>query len=98
MNRSKTYDKELSKKLRNPLFAQNFLLSLMEGEDGLSVEEALKHTIERMGVKEFSEISDIPSSNIVDFLKNRRQPKRDTLDLYLKPFNLRIKLELEKVA
>jgi hypothetical protein len=70
----------------------------MEDEDGLSVEAALKHTIERMGVKEFSEISGIPSSNIVDFLKDRRRPKRDTLDLYLKPFNLRVKLELEKVA
>lgn len=98
MNRSKSYDQELSEKLRNPKFAQNFLLTLMEGEDGLSVEEALKHAIQRMGIKEFSEISGIPSSNIVDFLKDRRRPKPETLDLYLQPFRLKIKIELEKVA
>ena len=98
MNRSKSYDQELSEKLKNPHFAQNFLLTLMEGEDGLSVEEALKHAIERMGVKEFSEASGIPSPNIVDFLKDRRRPKPETLDLYLHPFHLRIKIELEKVA
>jgi hypothetical protein len=51
-----------------------------------------------MGVKEFSEISEIPSPNIVDFLKDRRHPKPETLDLYLRPFHLRIKMELEKVA
>ena len=67
-------------------------------EDGLNVEEALRHTIQRMGVKEFSEVSGIPSPNIVDFLKDRRRPKPETLDLYLHPFHLRIKMDLEKVA
>lgn len=98
MNRSKSYDQELSEKLKNPKFAQNFLLTLMEGEDGLSVEDALKHAIQRMGIKEFSEVSNIPSPNIVDFLKDRRRPKPETLDLYLHPFRLKIKIELEKVA
>ena len=98
MHRSKSYDQELSEKLRNSRFAQSFLLSLMEGEDGLTVEKALKHVIQRMGIKEFSEASGIPCPNIVDFLKNRRYPKLETLDRYLQPFNLRIKMELEKVA
>ena len=70
----------------------------MEGKDGLSVEEALRHTIQRMGIKEFSDVSGIPSSNIVDFLNDRRRPKPETLDRYLRPFSLKIKLELEKVA
>ncbi|HBQ21591.1 MAG: hypothetical protein A2Z91_02450 [Deltaproteobacteria bacterium GWA2_38_16] len=98
MNRSKSYDHRLSEKMRNPKFAQNFFITLMEGEEGLSVEEALKHAIQRMGVKEFSEVSGIPSPNIVDFLKDRRRPKPETLDLYLYPFRLKIKIELEKVA
>ena len=41
----------------------------MEGDDGLSHEEALKQTIQCMGIKEFSELSDIPVPNIVAFIK-----------------------------
>jgi DNA-binding phage protein len=98
MNRAKTYDQELSEKLRNPKFAQTYLMGLMEGEDGLSIEEALRHAVKRMGVKEFSESTGIPHSNIQEFLKKKRRPKPETLNLYLKPFHLKAKLIVEKAS
>jgi len=94
MRRTNSYDKQLSQRLKDPKYAQGFLLALLEHPDGLSVEEALRHTIERMGVKEFSGLSGFPPSNIVDFLKGRRQCKPDTLDKMLRPFQLRTKLTL----
>lgn len=98
MHRSNTYDKELSEDLKDPEFRQEFVLSLMEGEDGLSAEEALKHTIERMGIKEFSALSKIPAPNISDFIKGRRKPKPETLSAYLKPFRLKTRITLEKAS
>jgi predicted transcriptional regulator len=98
MHRNKSYDEELSEDLKDPQFRQEFILSLMEGEDGLSAEEALKHTIERMGVKEFSKLSKIPAPNIVDFIKGRRNPKPETLKNYLKPFRLKAKITFEKAS
>lgn len=98
MNRAKSYDQELSEKLLDPKFAQSFLMGLIEGEDGLSIEDALRHTIKRMGVKEFSDATGIPHSNIQEFLKKKRNPKPETLNLYLKPFNLKAKLVVEKAS
>ena len=98
MNRSKLYDQDLSKDLKDPKFRQDYILSLMEGDDGLTAEEALKHTIERMGVKEFSALSKIPGPNIVGFIKGRRKPKPETFASYLKPFKLKAKVILEKAS
>jgi hypothetical protein len=98
MNRNKSYNQELSEKLKNHRFAQGYLLALMEGEEGLEVEEALRHTIERMGIKEFAELADIPNSNVVEFLKGKRKLKPETLDSYLSPFHLRTRLILEKAS
>ena len=98
MNRNKSYNQELSKKLKNPRFAQGFILTLMEGEEGLNVEDALRHTIERIGIKEFSELADIPGPNITEFVKGKRKLKPETLDSYLSPFHLRTRLVLEKAS
>src|SRR4051812_48372636 len=62
MNRASSYDEDLSAKLQDPKFAQSFLMGLMEGEEGLSIEDALRHTIKRMGVKEFSEATGVAHS------------------------------------
>lgn len=97
MRRYKTYEEDLSDELQNKEFAQGFLITLMEGEDGLTVEEALKHTIQRMGVMEFSKLAHIPQPRIVEFLKGVRKPKPETLDIYLKPFGLKTRIAWEKV-
>ena len=54
MNRPKSFDMKLSQKLQNPRLARSFILALLEGRDALSVEDALKQMIRRMGIKEFS--------------------------------------------
>ncbi|PIW64179.1 MAG: hypothetical protein COW13_01130, partial [Candidatus Omnitrophica bacterium CG12_big_fil_rev_8_21_14_0_65_50_5] len=56
MPRTESYNEEISKKLKNPKYAQTFLETLMEGPEGLSPEDALRHTIEIMGVKEFAKL------------------------------------------
>ena len=88
MNRTKIFNSVLSKKLKNPKFAAHYLVDLIEGNDGLPLEDALKLMIEQMGIKEFSELVGKPSSNIVDFIKGKRHPKKETLDDYLKPLGL----------
>jgi hypothetical protein len=98
MNRSKSYDQELSDELQNPKAAQVFFLTLMEGRDGMSLEKALKHTIQRIGIKEFSKMSGIPSPNIIEFINGKRRPKPETLDVYLKPFRLKTKIIVEKAS
>jgi hypothetical protein len=45
--------------------------SLMEEPEGLSAEDALRHTFEIMGVKEFSTLAGVPASNLVAFVKGR---------------------------
>jgi predicted transcriptional regulator len=84
--------------MKNKRFAQGFFLALMEGEDGLSVEESLKRTIQSMGITEFSEASGVPRPNVQEFLKGKRKLKTETLNTYLKPFRLKIKIMVEKAA
>lgn len=98
MRRNKSYDEILSKKLKNTRFAKSFILGLIEDDEGITVEDALKHTIRKLGTKEFAELSGIPSSNTTDFLTGKRKPKPETLDQYLKPFNLKIKITLDEAA
>ena len=99
MYRHGSYDEKLATKLRGSEgFARGFLLTLMEGEDGLSPLKALKHTIHKMGVREFSEWSDIPEKSISRMLNSEETPKLDTLDRYFAPFGLKVKLDLEDVS
>ena len=76
MRRTPSYNEDLSHRLRRPQYAQEFIASLMMGEDGLSAEDALRQTIQIMGVKEFAEATGVPSSNIVSFVKGRRSLSR----------------------
>jgi len=102
MKRTKSFDKIISKELRkSKRYRKGFLEGLMEeidGEKGLSLENALKVTIQSMGVKEFAILTHQAPSNIVDFLKGRRHPKQSTLDNYLRPFGLKTVLHVVKAA
>ncbi len=98
MKRGKSYDEELSHKLKNAKFAQSYILTLMEGDDGLSVEDALRHTIARMGIKEFVHLAHVPQPNVSEFLSGKRKLKPETLNEYLKPFRLKARLVLEEAS
>jgi len=98
VRRTRSFSQDLSEKLRRPKFAQAFLTGLMEGEDGLSPEDALRQTIEIMGIKEFSQLSRVPAPRVQEFLKKRRTLKPETLDRLLRPFRLRTKLVFEQAS
>ena len=98
MYRHGSYDKYLASKLQDQEFARGFLLSLMEGDDGFALLEALKHTIRRMGVKEFAAVSGIPAKSVSRMLNNARMPRLETLNRYCAPFGLRVCLTLKDVA
>lgn len=73
MRRTRNYDEDLSNQLRDPEFAKAFILGLMEGDEGMSLENALRHTIEVMGIKKFCKlarskrVSNFHEPNIANF-------------------------------
>lgn len=96
MYRSDSYDEMISKKMQNPIFAKEYLLSLVNDEDEpMEIEEALSFAISRMGVTEFSKMINESKSNVGNFLNGTRKLKEETLNKYLAPFGLRIKKILE---
>ncbi len=98
MRRGDDYSEELSKKLRSVKFARAYFSALTEAPSEMSVEDALRHAITRMGIKEFSQSAGVPTSNIHEFLKKKRKLKTETLDIYLKPFGLRTRIILENAS
>ena len=82
----------------NKRFAREYLLTLIDEEDGPTPFDALKHTICRMGVKEFAEYSSIPEKSISRMLNSETMPKLETLERYFYCFGLRVKIALERVA
>lgn len=98
MHRHESYNEELAGELQDQEFAKAFLLDLIEGDEGLSPLEALRHTIRRMGVKEFSETAKIPYESVCRMLESDSTPKITTLDRYFAFFGLKVKIILEDVA
>lgn len=99
MYRNNAYDEDLAKEMQDPEFAQQYLLNLIEDEEEpMSIEDALRMTISRMGVAEFSRKIKKSKTDVDKFLRGERNLKPETLNEYLLPFNLRVKVTLEKVA
>jgi transcriptional regulator with XRE-family HTH domain len=96
MNRPRSFEQKLSQRLQNPRLARSFLLTLTEGQNGLSPEEALKQTIHRMGVNEYAKLSGIAAASISRMLNGRVTPTRETLDRYFAAFGMRTKYVIEK--
>ena len=96
MYRNNAYDEDLALEFQNLEFAKEYLLGLVEDKDEpMSVTEALRFTIPRMGVSEFCELSGKSKSDVDKFLRGERNPKPETLDEYLQPFGLKTKLTLD---
>ena len=98
MYRTESFDKLLSAKLHDPEFGREFLLSSMQGEDGLSLTDALKRVIACMGVKEYAAMSGIHRASISRMLASDETPRVATLNRYLSPFKLRVKIDVENAA
>jgi len=65
-----SYDEKLAAKLQDQEFAKDFILDLIEGDEGLIPMEALRHTIRRMGIKEFSEAAKTPYESVYRMLES----------------------------
>ncbi len=89
--RSESFDAVIAEKMKNIEFARETLIASID-HFGDTVEVALKGTIEKMGIKEFSLLSDIPIQKISDFIKGKRNLKVETLNKYLAVFKLKSKL------
>jgi DNA-binding phage protein len=98
MHRHESYDEKLAAALQDQEFAKDFILDLIEGDEGLPPLEALRHTIRRMGVKEFSVTARIPYESVCRMLESDGIPKIATLDRYFAFFGLKVKIILEDVA
>ncbi len=63
----------------------------------MSVEDALRFVIKRMGTTDFANLVGKSKQTIDKFLKEIRNPKRETLDQLLRPFDLRTVVRVESV-
>ena len=98
MYRTESFDKLLSAKLQDPELDREFLLSSIRGEDSLSLIDALKRVIACMGVKEYAAMSGIHRASISRMLSSDETPRVATLNRYLSPFKLRVKIDVENAA
>lgn len=89
--RSRSFDAYVAEQMKDINFARETLITSIE-HFGESVEDALKYTIEQMGIKEFSELSQIPIQNVSEFIRGKRKLKVETLDKYLTVFKLKSKI------
>ena len=97
MYRTKDFDEYLSEEMKTPEFRREYLLALMEDMDeveGLPLFEALKMVIAKMGVTEFAELVGMKRSSVSRILSQASLPRLETLDKFLEPFGLKVKIEV----
>ncbi len=96
-NRNKNFDEDLAKQMQDSGFSQSFLIANIE-EHGDSIQDALRASIEAFGLSAFAKKHDFSIQVVSDFVHKRREFKVASLDKFLNPFGLKIRLKLEKVA
>lgn len=94
--RSKSYDKKLAEKMRDPELARELVIHAVEAGD--SIEEALIIAITSMGIKEFSDKSGIKMQNVSQFVQGKRAFGYKTLTKCLAVFDLKFTVTRDKVA
>jgi DNA-binding phage protein len=86
--RSRDWDEGLSQDLRDPEFAQKFILASLD--EGLSLQNVLGKVIRSYGIKEFAKKIKMASPNVVRAIDPKHNPTQETLNRLLKPFGLRL--------
>lgn len=86
--RSKDWNEGLAEDLRDPEFAQEFIMEALDA--GISIQVALGKAIRAYGVKEFAKKTGIAAPNLLRAINPKYNPTQDTLNRLLKPFSLRI--------
>ena len=96
MYRNNAYNELLAREFENIDFAREYILGLVHDEDEpMSVVDDLRFTIPRIGVREFCDLTGKSKSDINKFLNGERNPKTETLNDYLLPFGLKVRIDLE---
>lgn len=87
--RSRNWEEGLAEDLKSMTFAQGFILAAVKDEQ-LPLQVVLGTVIRLYGVKEFSKLVKMPSSNILRAINPKHNPTQSTLTRLLKPFGLTI--------
>ena len=80
-----------------PAEAKDRLITVMRDRDG-DLLSALKDAIACVGAKEYVKISGINRRSVARMLAQNDVPKIDTLNRYLAPFGLKVKIQVEDAA
>jgi DNA-binding phage protein len=86
--RSRDWNEDLAKDLKDPVFAREFIRALLD--EGFGLREALGRSIRAFGVKEFARKAGISSSNVLRAVDPEHNPTEKMLERILKPFGLRL--------
>jgi DNA-binding phage protein len=84
--RSLDWNEDMAQDLRDPNFAQAFLLALLEEGDELQV--ALGRFIRLYGVKEYSKLVEMDEPAVQRAINPEHNPTKSTLEKLLAPLNL----------
>ena len=88
-NRSKTWREGLHERLRDPKYAEAYILGAVA--EGLDLEVALKDVITAMGVARYSrQIKGLERPNVYKFVGKGRNPTLKTIRKLLEPLGLDI--------
>lgn len=90
--RSRDWNRGLAEDLKDPTFAREFLLAAID--DGVPLRLALGKVIRAMGVREFAAKIRMADSNVLRAINPRHNPTTDTVNKLLRPFRLRLDLQL----
>ncbi len=87
MHRSNSYNERFSQEIRNAKYSRAYILELLSNEnEPMLLEDILRLIARRMGTTEFAEFVGERVQNINKFITGERNPKRETLDKFLRPF------------
>jgi len=86
--RSRDWNEKLSTDLRDPEFARQFVLALLD--EGFSLHAALAKAIRAYGIKEFAKRAKMPCSNVSRAINPEYNPSQKVLGRLLQPFGLRL--------
>ena len=86
--RSRDWNEQLARDLRNKCFAQEFILASLDEQ--VELKEVLSKVIRAYGLKEFGEKVCIPAPNLVRILSPKSNPRLETLNTLLSAFGLRL--------
>jgi DNA-binding phage protein len=90
--RSRDWNESLSKDLRDPEFAREFILASLD--EGLELQVVLAKVVRAFGVKEFAKKIKMASPNLLRAIDPKHNPTQDTLNRLLKPLGLQLTVAL----